>query len=110
MFVHMHVCETEIKSRVRVTEDLGPSDISPACNPLQVSSCFNNSQSGHCSLPSPRSHHNAVISRVTLQHTTLFHVLSCFFFPLVSFSEQYSHVKPPLHLSSQSHTKRSLSV
>lgn len=59
--------------------------------------------------PGPRSHHNAVMSRVTLQHTALVPCIVLFSSTRFLLRAPFPHVKPPPHLSSQSRSKRSLS-
>lgn len=58
------------KEKEKIKEGFGP--VTPLVRlPGIISRHINNSQSRHCSLPGPRSHHSTVTSRVTLQHTSV---------------------------------------
>lgn len=96
------------KEKEKIKEGFGP--VTPRVRlPGIISRHNKDSQSRQCSLAGPRSHHSTVTSRVTLQHTS---VVWCVvsFFSLFFFGPLFPLVKPPRHLSSQSHTNRSLSA
>lgn len=91
MFVCMHVCEREIKSRGRIIEDLGPPDMSllqPTLSVFLKSYHVVSTTVSPGIAPCPVPDHNTMLSWAGSLSSTqrLFRVSSCFL-PLVSFSE-----------------------